>query len=200
MAKITYEDKVFINENADVPEINKITDNNLNEIKKVVNKNDNNVGDLSSLNTDVKDNLVNAINNVNKKSLLKISKSSKSSFQLGNYGFTKIPLDVEEIKVGDKFALQDGSIVNVSGKTLNVRVYFVCTASSAIQKGYMLVGKNDEQGVLSPFVYAQDMNSCSELTTILQLDPNDKLYMKIGINSSTSVEVNRPTFIAVEEI
>lgn len=37
MNKITYADKVAINENADIPNINKVTDNDMNEIKSVVN-------------------------------------------------------------------------------------------------------------------------------------------------------------------
>ena len=40
MAKITYDDKVYLNENASIAEINKVTDDNMNEIKSVVNEND----------------------------------------------------------------------------------------------------------------------------------------------------------------
>ena len=39
MAQITYDDKVALNENPSVAEINKVTDNNMNEIKEVVNNN-----------------------------------------------------------------------------------------------------------------------------------------------------------------
>lgn len=37
MAKITYLDKVALNENADIPDINKVKANDMNEIKDVVN-------------------------------------------------------------------------------------------------------------------------------------------------------------------
>lgn len=37
MAKITYLDKVALNENADIPDINKVKANDMNEIKNVVN-------------------------------------------------------------------------------------------------------------------------------------------------------------------
>lgn len=40
MAKITYANKVFLNENADIPDENKVGDSDLNEIKEVVNAND----------------------------------------------------------------------------------------------------------------------------------------------------------------
>ena len=72
MAKITYEDKVALNVNSDIADVNKCNATDLNEIKNVVNENDDNttnnsnaIGDLSSLNTTNKNNLVSAINEVN---------------------------------------------------------------------------------------------------------------------------------------
>ena len=62
MAKITYENKEFLNKNENIADKNKVNDSDLNEIKEVVNENDTNVGDLSSLNTTDKTSLVNAIN------------------------------------------------------------------------------------------------------------------------------------------
>ena len=72
MAKITYENKVALNVNSDIADINKVNASDLNEIKNVVNTNDDNttnnsnaIGTLSSLNTTNKSNLVSAINEVN---------------------------------------------------------------------------------------------------------------------------------------
>ena len=39
MAQITYDDKVALNENPSVAEINKVTDDNMNEIKDTINTN-----------------------------------------------------------------------------------------------------------------------------------------------------------------
>ena len=39
MSKIIYQDKTFLQELAEIPEINKVTDNNMNSIKKAVNEN-----------------------------------------------------------------------------------------------------------------------------------------------------------------
>ena len=73
MAKITYENKVALNVNSDIADINKVNASDLNEIKNVVNTNDDNttnnsnaIGTLSSLNTTNKSNLVSAINEVDK--------------------------------------------------------------------------------------------------------------------------------------
>ena len=48
--KLTYANKVAINENTDIPNINKVTDNDMNEIKAVVNNNDD---DMITINTNL---------------------------------------------------------------------------------------------------------------------------------------------------
>lgn len=70
--KITFSDKTYLNQNADIPENQKMTDANVNEIKNVVNSNDNDtnqnttsIGNLNNLNTTNKSDLVSAINEVN---------------------------------------------------------------------------------------------------------------------------------------
>ena len=50
MSKITYANKVAINENAEIADINKVTDNDMNEIKNVVNNNDD---EMITINTKV---------------------------------------------------------------------------------------------------------------------------------------------------
>lgn len=64
MGKITYEDKQNLNTNESILDINKVTDNDMNEIKQVVNENDNKVGELNNLNTTDKTSIVNAINEI----------------------------------------------------------------------------------------------------------------------------------------
>lgn len=71
MAKITYENKVALNVNSDIADVNKCNATDLNEIKNVVNSNDDNMGLLSNLNTTNKSNLVSAINEVNDNDVLK---------------------------------------------------------------------------------------------------------------------------------
>ena len=78
MAKITYENKVALNVNSDIADVNKCNASDLNEIKQVVNTNDDNttnnsnaIGNLSNLNTTEKTNLVGAINEVNENDITK---------------------------------------------------------------------------------------------------------------------------------
>ena len=62
MSKITYTDKVTLNENPNVADVNKVKADDLNEIKNVVNANDDYVGDLADLKTPDVSSIVNAIN------------------------------------------------------------------------------------------------------------------------------------------
>ena len=64
MGKIGFADKVALNENASIPDINKCKASDMNEIKQVVNENDDNVGNLTDLSTPNKNNIVGAINSV----------------------------------------------------------------------------------------------------------------------------------------
>lgn len=50
--KLTYANKVALNENAEIPNINKVTDSDMNEIKAVVNNNDDIVTNATTYSTD----------------------------------------------------------------------------------------------------------------------------------------------------
>ena len=89
MSKITYTNKVTLNDYPDIANINKCTADDLNEIKTVVNANDDNVGDLSNLNTTTKTNIVSAINEVN------TSLNTVSIAQLMSNGEVTVPANTE---------------------------------------------------------------------------------------------------------
>lgn len=76
MSKITYTDKVALNINQDVADVNKCNATDLNEIKQVVNENDDLVGILENLTTQDKTSIVNAINEVNQNDINKSTYST----------------------------------------------------------------------------------------------------------------------------
>lgn len=82
MAKITYDNKIQLNENANIPNNQKCRAVDMNEIKNIVNGNDDIVGALSDLSTSNKTSVINAINEVNSKHITYLN-----STQLSN-GFT----------------------------------------------------------------------------------------------------------------
>lgn len=59
---VTFQDKENMNTEQDVPRINKVIDDDMNQLKNVANTNAKNVGNLENLNTTDKSSLVNAIN------------------------------------------------------------------------------------------------------------------------------------------
>ena len=67
MGKITYQNKVALNENPSVADINKVKASDMNEIKQVVNANYDDVGNIADLNTEDTSSIVNAINEVKDK-------------------------------------------------------------------------------------------------------------------------------------
>lgn len=83
MAKITYTNKVALNENPEIADINKVKDDDMNEIKSVVNTNDDNLGDLTTLTTTTKTSTVAAINELDsvkaEDDIIEISNTQPSS-------------------------------------------------------------------------------------------------------------------------
>lgn len=103
MAKIQFENKVALNENASMPNINKCRADDMNEIKNVVNKNDDLVGDLSTLNTTDKSSIVGAINEVNENNKWKLLQSgveTRTNVSLDNITFEELYIEVSMSDTG----------------------------------------------------------------------------------------------------
>ena len=90
MSKINYTDKVTLNENPNVADVNKVKADDLNEIKNVVNANDDNVGDIANLKTTDKSSVVNAINKIFDISNYKIEKKGDFIYKKYDNGLVEI--------------------------------------------------------------------------------------------------------------
>ena len=119
MAKITYEDKEFLNKNESIADKNKVNDTDLNEIKEVVNGNDDNIGNLSNLNTSDKSNLVNAINEIKTNNILTANMSNEQLTISANTN-TKIPLKKSN-SIGTQITLSS-NIIKFSNNVKKVKV------------------------------------------------------------------------------
>lgn len=109
MSKINFADKSFLNENADVPEVNKVTDNNINEIKSVVNGNDDIVGDLTNLDTETKTSIVDAINEL----------KNAETYSINEVKTNKVYIDRDGIEHDVYRAEIEASIQNPGTTTIN---------------------------------------------------------------------------------
>lgn len=94
MSKITYANKVTLNKNPNVADANKFKADDLNEIKNVVNANDDNVGDIANLKTTDKSSVVNAVNELVDKVNYTISKSGDWTIKKYDNGYVEMWLDV----------------------------------------------------------------------------------------------------------
>lgn len=113
MAKVTFEDKVTLNENADIPNINKCRASDLNEIKSVVNENDDNKLEKSSVKTtktatDTDTYSCNYINDATQKQIISVETGSTFNFTINEY--TEINTWKLYNQNGNKFSVENGKV------------------------------------------------------------------------------------------
>lgn len=126
---VQFEDKQNINEKPELPRINKVIDEDINELKDVANTNANDIGDLENLNTTDKTSIVNAINELAKPPVLVRNKSVYLNCQsVGNVG----SFSVDQI---DDYTLCSAQAQGVPSADVNAvnfnlsanTVYWICT-------------------------------------------------------------------------
>ena len=176
MAKITYEDKEFLNKNENIADKNKVNDTDLNQIKEVVNENNDNIGDLSELNTADKSSVAGAINeltNIGKS--IRLKKNTAQDFNANT--FVEVTWDEEVFNNTHGILIKDGnSIKCASGSHLVMISGWFQIVSSGMNYLYiMLNSKQDATTNLS--------NGSPNLTTVLQLNEGDK----VSLNTYSSV-------------
>ena len=103
MSKINYTDKVTLNENPNVADVNKVKADDLNEIKNVVNANDDNVGDITNLKTTDISSVVNAVNELVDKVNYEISTSGNWTIKKYDNGYVEMWLNEVENRTTNIF-------------------------------------------------------------------------------------------------
>ena len=132
MAKITYENKVALNVNSDIADINKVNASDLNEIKNVVNSNDDMVGDLTQLNTTNKSSMVNAINEVNTNDIRRSTYSTDEQV-IGKWINGK-PLYRKVLNVGTVAEQKSYITHNIANLGKLVNLYGTCNRNDNVQQ------------------------------------------------------------------
>ena len=134
---VQFEDKQNINEKPELPRINKVIDEDINELKDVANTNANDIGDLENLNTTDKTSIVNAINELAKPPVLVRNKSVYLNCQsVGNVG----SFSVDQI---DGYTLCSAQAQGVPSADVNAvnfnlsanTVYWICTRAGYANSG-----------------------------------------------------------------
>lgn len=81
MSKITFVNKVDLYEDTSIPDINKVKASDMNEIKNIVNENDDKVGELNDLNTTNKSSVINAINEIGTDYIIESGSNSNGHYE-----------------------------------------------------------------------------------------------------------------------
>ena len=187
MAKITYENKVALNVNSDIADINKVNASDLNEIKNVVNTNDDNttnnsnaIGNLSSLNTTDKNNLVSAINEVNNNMHAKIGLTSSVSTTAEDYN--KIPYN-SIIEIEEGLSLNNNGIkVSKKGK------YLVTLIARLRLTGivYLAIRKNNIDSNEAVVSCSTDVETYT-VSSVVNCQENDTIYGYVYSSNSITL-------------
>ena len=197
MAKITYENKEFLNKNENIADKNKVNDTDLNELKNVVNENDDNVGDLSNLNTTNKDSLVGAINEVNQKNVITAYFTSYKS--TGNLSpVTNLNTD---INIGNKLQLNSGQNgVKIGQNVHNVLISGWAFCNSNLSGQGLLIGIMKNGNIVeAPFIHSnwqQAHSNNDNITmviapTLVAVSENDIVNIGLAINGDTTHTFSR---------
>lgn len=123
MGKITYQNKVALNENTEIADINKVKADDMNMIKSVVNANQEDVGDISNLKTEDISSIVNAINElVTNKEILYDSETGTT----GNVPLSKTSTNFKYIEIffrSDSNNHSNIKVDNPNGKSVVLATY-----------------------------------------------------------------------------
>lgn len=206
MSKINYTDKEFLNKNEEIADNRKVNDTDLNEIKQVVNTNDDNIGDLSNLNTTDKSSIVGAINEIKKKNILTAGMVQQRTTINGLSN--QVQLKVEQ-SVGNEITLSD-SVITISNNIKKVKVSAqtnIQMANAGSVYGAIRIKATPGGTVLATSANAStvEMYNFLEMNItpkIIDVSTNKQLWLDVGISKQGDMfnDENGNTFITVEEV
>lgn len=171
MAKVTFEDKVALNENAEIPDINKCKASDLNEIKESIN----------ALYED--------------KNILSVK--LESDFVITSNEYVEISNWTENIKIGTKLNVENGKIkIGAGVSAIKIVGQFGTLTNSEAERYYFYTKKNGES--VGTWVVMDTKNSYTPVpfTQMLNVEENDIISVAIyGSSNTNSIEKGKTTFI-----
>lgn len=175
---VTFEDKQNFETKPEIPRINKITDEDINELKDVADTNANNIGDLEQLNTIDNSSLVNAINEALEKSYaIGYTSSSQGIYMANNLTFN---INQSEI-VGSYFEFDESN-----------HCFKVLKDCVAILSGALFVDGTDGDNYVWGRIKVNTTTITSKLERIINRD-----FTNLSI-PSTSVSLKKDDIIKME--
>lgn len=196
MAKITYEDKVAVNVNPDIPDINKVNAYDMNEIKSVVNGNDDLVGDLSTLETIEKSNVVGALNELSNNMQKHIISASFTTdidptpqqyVELSNWSAIET--------VGNKLSIKNGKIVVGKGVS-KIKISGILGVLGATNQLIYIYGRKNGVNIPTPWVVNAVLDYQSIIyNNLISVQEGDIISISVYGESSYTIEYKKSLFI-----
>lgn len=151
MGKITYADKETLYTNADIPANKKVQSSDMNEIKNIVNENDDKVGELNNLNTTDKTSIVNAINEIGTDYIIETGSNANGYYEkyasgtLKQWGTATV---TDELKTahGQFYRTASEQIINYPIPFIGEMPVLNLTAQAALNIAYISTNNLDKSG------------------------------------------------------
>ena len=190
---ITYDDKVALNENSSVAEINKVTDDNMNEIKSVVN---NNASETSTNTTNITTNTTKITN---------LQAIATATFTTDKTSLSGGVLTFNSLKSStDKLTLSGGGIrigTGINKVLVSGNVFFQFDGATDQSYLWMAIrkGSNNVSTAIGPWVKTYSFISLALTPTLVDVQEGDTFYIvslegksgtyRSGVNSYLTIQV-----------
>ena len=167
--QITYDDKVTLNENTSIADINKVKASDMNMIKQVVNANQEDVGNIADLKTTDVSSIVNAINETVDK-----ARANKTFFLTSNYTINSNAVTpINESKI---------SLKTNGGKILAI----ISAPVHGAGAGSPRMGISVDGVLKSNFILAATQNVINSYSTIFDLEAGTHEFAIVMFKSNDS--------------
>lgn len=196
MAKIQYENKEQLNVNETIPAKNKCMANDMNEIKNVVNENDDLVGDLSTLETTEKSSVVGALNELSKnmqKHMISatfttdIEPTPQQYVELSNWNAIET--------VGNKLSIQNGKIVVGAGVS-KIKIMGILGVYDKTNQLIYIYGRKNGVSIPIPWVVNPVLDYQSVIyNNLISVQEGDIISISVYGEETYTVEYKKSLFI-----
>lgn len=167
MAKITWTNKTALNPQPSISRENKCTDADLNEIKSVVNINDDNVGDITTLTTTDKSSVVNAINEIEAGNVYSTNETNTGKIWINNEPIYRKVVEITSLTIGGAYYSLDMTNQNI----IDYQPFLIIDNSSTTQ-------------IETPFY-----NNADDRFRCLIIQSSNQIFYNIGSGNSGATKV-----------
>ena len=185
MTKITYQDKSYLNQNANIPLVNKVADTDMNEIKSVVNGNDDDYRALIN------------------KYRTTITAKPTSNFTLGDTNPNQVLLETST-GYGSLLTLNNYEIVigeGISKVKVSANILFLTGGVGSSSRRGLMIYKNNNQVIYNNTSSDETYTGCTITPFVLSVQENDtiSLYARNQGTANSIVSADN-TYLTVEVV